>query len=102
MLDGETRVLTQELLERFSLMGGGIIQENDDGTTQVSQQRTQEHTDLLLCDVVKEQQIVEAQMVPLGAQRNSGNDRDLIPSPLAMTMDGSLPLRGPGSGYRGN
>ena len=31
MLDSETRVLTEELLERFSLMGGGVIQENNDG-----------------------------------------------------------------------
>ena len=30
MLDSETRVLTEELLEWFPLMGGGIIQENDD------------------------------------------------------------------------
>ena len=30
MLDPETRVLTEELLEWFPLMGGGIIQENDD------------------------------------------------------------------------
>ena len=30
MLDSETRVLTEELLEWFPLTGGGIIQENDD------------------------------------------------------------------------
>jgi len=31
MVDPETRVLTEELLEWFPLMGRGIIQENDDG-----------------------------------------------------------------------
>jgi hypothetical protein len=31
MLDPETWVLTEELLEWFPLMGGGVIQENDDG-----------------------------------------------------------------------
>ena len=31
MLDAETRVLTEELMEWFPLMGGGVIQENDDG-----------------------------------------------------------------------
>ena len=37
------------------LMGGGIIQQHNDGVAQVSQQLTQKHTDLLACDVVKEE-----------------------------------------------
>ena len=71
MLDGETRVLTKEFLEWVPLMGGGVIQQNNDRPAQVPQQLTQKHTDLFLCDVVIEEQVIEAQMVSLGAQRNS-------------------------------
>lgn len=102
MLDPETRVLMQELLERFSLMGGGVIQHNNDWAAQVVQQLPQKYTDLLLTDVVVEEQIVEAQVASLGAERNSGDYRDFVASPLAMPMDGGLPLRRPGSGHRGN
>jgi len=71
MLDGEPGVLTQKLPEWFSLMGGGIIQQDNDGATQMPQQLAQKHTDFLLPDVVKEEEIVEAQLVSPGAQRNS-------------------------------
>jgi len=71
MLDGEPGVLTQKLPEWFSLMGGGIIQQDNDGAAQMPQQLAQKHTDPLLPDVVKEEEIVEAQMVSPGAQRNS-------------------------------
>jgi len=98
----ETRVLTQELQERFSLMGGGVIQQNNDWAAQVSQQLPQKNADLLLFDVVIEEQIVQAQLVSLRTQRNPGNNGDLVPSPLAMTMNGSLPFRRPGSDHRGD
>ena len=53
MLDGETRVLTKEFLQWFPLMGGGVIQQNNDGAAHMPQQLTQKHTDLFLRDVVK-------------------------------------------------
>src|SRR5437879_5239968 len=102
IFDRQTRVLMQELVERVSLMGGGVIQQNNDGAAQVSQQLPQKNADLLLSDVVIEEQIVKAQLLPLGAQRNSGYDGDLVSSPLAMTMNGSLPFRRPGSDHRGD
>ena len=52
-------------------MGGGVIQENDDRATQIPQQLTQEHTNFLLSDVLKKQEIVEAQVAPFGTDRNS-------------------------------
>jgi hypothetical protein len=48
MLNAETRVSGEELLERFTLMSGGVIQEDDDGAAQVPQQCTQKRTDFLL------------------------------------------------------
>lgn len=102
MFDPETRVLPQEFPERFPLVGGGVVKQNNDGATQVPQQLAQKHTDLFLRDVVKKEQIVEAQVVALGAERNSGDHRDFVSSPLAMPKNGGLPLRRPGSGHRGN
>ena len=52
MLDGETRMLAQELPEGFPLVGGGIIQQHNDRATQVPLQLTQKLTDLFLGDVV--------------------------------------------------
>lgn len=63
MLDGETGMLAQELPEGFPLVGGGIIRQHNDWAAQVPQQLTQKHTDLFLGDVVKEEQIVEAESV---------------------------------------
>src|SRR5437016_8703303 len=42
MLDFETRVSSTKFLERFPLMRGGVIQQNDDRATQMPQQLTQE------------------------------------------------------------
>ena len=102
MLDGETWMLAQELPEGFPLVGGGIIQQRDDGTPQMPQQLAEKPADLLLPDVVEVEQIVEAQLMPPGAHRNPGNDGNLVPPPLAMTMEGSLALRGPGLDHGGN
>jgi len=102
MLDVKTGVSAEQVVERFPVVSGGIIQQNRHRAAQMPQQLTQKPADLLLPDVVKVEQIVEPQVVPLGAQRNSGNDGDLVPPPLAMTMHGSLALRSPGLDHRGN
>ena len=96
------RCCRSRLWSGFPLVRGGIIQQNNHRAAQMPQQFTQKPADLLLPDVVKEEQIVEAQPMPPGAQRNSGNDGDLVPPPLAMTMDGSLALRSPGPDHVGN
>ena len=102
MFDAETAVSSKELLERFPFMSGRVIQENDDRAAQVPQQRTQKRTDFLLANVLKKQKIVEAQVVPLGTDRNSGYPRDFVPPSLAISMDGGFPLRGPGPDHRGD
>jgi len=102
MLDVEARVLPKQVVERLPLVSGGIIQQRDDGTPQMPQQLAEKPADLLLPDVVEVEQIVEAQLMPPGAHRNPGNDGNLVPPPLAMTMEGSLALRGPGLDHGGN
>ena len=102
MLDVKTRVLPEQIVERFPVVSGGIIQQNHYRAAQMPQQFTEKPSDLLLPDVVKVEQIVEAQSLSPGAQGNSGNDGDLVPPPLAMTMHGSLALRSPGLDHVGN
>src|SRR6202008_4714231 len=55
IFDRETRVSMDEFLERFSLMGGGIIQQNNNRASQVPQQLPQKNADLFLSDVLKEE-----------------------------------------------
>ena len=102
MLDGETWMLPKESLEGLPLMGGGIIQQHNDPAAQVPQQLTQKHTDLLLGDVVKEEQIIEAESVSFGAQRNSGDDGDFVAASLAMTLEGGATPRRPSLGHQGS
>jgi len=102
MLDVKTRVLPEQIVERFPVVSGGIIQQNHHRAAQMPQQFTEKSADLLLPDVVKVEQIVEAQSLSPGAQGNSGNDGDLVPPPLAMTMHGSLALRSPSLDHVGN
>ena len=66
MLDGEAGMLLEEVLEWLPLVSGGIVQQNNDPTPEMPQQLTQKTTDLVLPDVVKKEEIVEAQVVPRG------------------------------------
>lgn len=102
MLNAEAGMSPEEALQRFPLVSAGVVQQNNDRSPEMPQQLTQEPADLLLPDVVKKEEIVEAQVVPPRAHRNSGNDGDLVASPLAMTKNGSLALRSPGSDHVGN
>jgi hypothetical protein len=94
MLDLQAGVLGKDLLEWLPFMGGRVIQKNDEGTAQLSQQLTEEGTDFFLSDVVIEEQVVQTEMISPGAQRNSGNDRNLVAAALAMVLDrGHAPRR---------
>jgi len=102
VFDGETWMLAQELPEGFPLVGGGIIQQHNDRATQVPQQLTQKHTDLFLGDVVVKEQIVKTQAMSPRAQLNSRNDRDFVPTSLAMTLEGSAAPGCPSLGHQGS
>ena len=66
------------------------------------QQPAQKDTDFLLSDVVVEKKVVEAQMVPLGTQGNSGNHRDFLSAPLAMIEEGSRASGRPSPDHQGS
>jgi hypothetical protein len=66
MLDAEAWMLLEQVVEWLPLVSGGIVQQNNDPTSEMPQQLTQKTTDLVLPDVVKKEEIVEAQVVPCG------------------------------------
>ncbi len=98
----QPRVPTQEFPQRFAVVRGGIVQQNDDGTSEVSQQLAEKQTHFFLADVVEVKQIVEAQVLSLGTDRDSGDDGDFVPASLAMTLKGGAALGGPSPNHQGS
>lgn len=92
VLDVQARMPTQEFRQRFTLVGGGIVQQDDDRAPEVPQQFAEKPAHFLLADVVEVKQIVEAQVLPLGADRDSGDDGDFVPASLTMMLKGSRAL----------
>ncbi len=102
MFDGEPRVSREELPEGPALVRGGVIQENNEGAAELPQQLAQKQADFFLTDVVVEEEVVEAQAVSLGAQRDAGNDGDFIPAPLPIMEEGSRAPRCPSPNHQGS
>jgi len=95
MLDVQARVLAQQLIQQFSLVGLGVVEEGDQGPPQMPQQMAQENTDFVLSDVPEPELIVEAEALSFRTYRDPGNDGDLVP-PITMTNDRSVAAGGPG------
>lgn len=98
VLDVQARVLTEELCQRSTLVRGGIVQQNDDGTSEVPKQLPEKQAHFFLAHVVEVEQIVEAQALLLGADRDSGDDGDFIAASLAMRLKGGAALGCPSLG----
>ena len=64
MIDAQAGMLPEKVLEWLPLVSGGIIQQGNDRASEVPQQLTRKPSDLLLLDVVKNEEIVEAKVVP--------------------------------------
>ena len=102
VLDVQARVPTQEPGQRCTVVGGGIIQQNDDGTAEVPQQLAQKPANFFLADVVEVEQIVQAQVLASRADRNSRDHRDFVPASLPMTLEGSATLGCPRPDHQGS
>jgi hypothetical protein len=102
VFDVQARVAAEELGERRAGVRGGVVQQNDDRTAEVAQQFLEKEDNFFLPDVVEEKQIVEAQTLPFGANRDSRDDGDFIPASLAMVQKGSRPLGSPSSQHQGS
>jgi hypothetical protein len=64
----------------------------------MAQQLAEKHANLLLPNIVEVQLIVQAQVLSSRTHGDSGNDRDLVSPSLAVIVNRSTPLRGPGLG----
>jgi len=84
--DVQARVSPQELGERRAGVCSGIVQQHDDRTTEVAEQFAEKSTHFLLSDVGEEEQIVEAQVLSLGADRDPRDDGDFVAAPLPMAL----------------
>ena len=102
VLDVQAWMPTQELCQRSTVVRGGIVQQNDDGTAEVPQQLPKKPAHFFLADVVEVKQIVQAQVLSLRADRNPGDDRDFVPASLPMTLQGSAALGCPSPGHQGS
>ena len=102
VLDVQAWMPTQELCQRSTVVGGGIVQQNDDGAAEVPPPLPQKPAHFFLADVVEEKQIIQAQVLSLRADGNSGDDRDFVPASLPMTLKGSTALGCPSSGHQGS
>ena len=91
-----------EFPQSFTVVGGGIVQQDNDGTPKVSQELAEKQAHLFLADVVEVKQIVEAQVLSLGTHRDSGDDRDFVSASLAMTQQGGAALGRPSLGHQGS
>jgi hypothetical protein len=102
VLDAQARVTVEEMGEGRAVVGGGIVQQDDDGTAQVAQQFADKQTDFFLADVVEEKQVVQTQTLSPGTDRDAGDDGDLVAAPLAMTHQGCRALGRPGADHQGS
>ena len=87
---------------RRAIVGGGVVEQSDDGTAEVPQEFLEKKADFFLSDIVEKEQIVETQALSSGADRNSGDDRNFVPSPLTMSHPRSRTLGCPSSDDQGS
>ena len=102
VFDVQARVSPQELDERGAGVRGGIVQQNDDRAAEVAEQFAEKSTHFFLSDIVEEEQIVEAQVLSPGTDRDSRDDGDFVAASLAMTLQGRAPLGSPRSDHQGS
>ena len=69
MFDMQATMLSQQLLEKRSLVGGRIVQNHDHLAPQVTQQLAQKHANFFLPDIVEIKLIVQTPGVGGGGLR---------------------------------
>ena len=102
VLDVQARVSAEESGQRWAVVGGGVVEQNDDRSTQVAEQFAEKSTHFFLSDIVAEEQIVEAQVLSPGTDRDSRDDGDFVAASLAMTLQRRAPLGSPRSDHQGS
>jgi len=91
----------EQILDRIGSMDLGIVQQDNQMTTDLTQEMAQESLDLFALDVVLIQQAIERAMQALGADGNAGDRGDSVVA-VAVTHHRSLPHRAPCFPYGGD
>lgn len=102
VLDLQPRVPAEEPGQRRAIVGGGVVEQSDDGTAEVPQEFLEKKADFFLSDIAEKEQIVETQALSSRADRNSGDDRNFVPSSLTMAQPRSRTLGCPSSDHQGS
>jgi len=97
----ESSEAAAHLSDRNATVDGGVVPDDDDVATQVTEQVAQELAHSLAVDVVAMESVAEAHPVPHGADRQAADDRDPVAT-VAVPHDRRLSLRRPGPHQRGD
>ena len=95
MLDAQSRMLSQQFVERFTLVGAGVVEEHNHRAAQMPKQMSEEHAHLLLPDIAEPEMVVKAEVLSFRTDGDSRDGRDLVP-PIAMANDWSAAAGCPG------
>jgi len=99
VLDLQARVPLAELSNRIPLVDAAVVPQQDDWTAKVPQELPEESTDFRVLDVLLVDLVVEPHAVPPRADRQPGNDGDLV-MPVPVANHRRVPARPPGSNDR--
>ena len=96
VLDAQTRMPPLEFVQQTSLVGLGIVQQDDDRSSEMAQEMPKERADSPSVDIVQAELIVQPQSLTPRANGNRRDDRDAIVT-IAMAVDWGMPPRRPGT-----
>lgn len=95
VLDAQARMLSEQFLPWFALMGAGVVQQYNHRAPQMPEEMAEEDADLLLPDVPEPKLVVEAEVLSFRTDGDSRDEGDLV-SPIAMTNDRGAATGRPG------
>ena len=101
-LDLKTRMAGQELFDQRSLVRFRVVPQQDHRATEMPENLANEGENLSARDVGRVEGKVEPEAMPSGADRDAGDDRNLVPRPSLMMKQRSLATRAPGLSNRRN
>ncbi len=96
VLDAQTRMPPLEFVQQASLVGLGIVQQDDDRSSEMTQEIPKERADPPAVDIVQAELIVQPQSLTPRANGDRRDDRDTIVT-IAMAVDWGMPPRRPGT-----
>ena len=96
ILDAQTRMPPLEFVQQTSLVGLGIVQQDDDRSSEMAQEMPKESADSPSADIVQAELIVEPQSLTPRADGNRRDDRDAIVT-IAMAVDWGMTPWCPGA-----